>query len=182
MEIPPNSEMCGNLAGCKRSTEQGPKKPLVVMLGLLDGDPHRERAMSEAGSLVHPVEFACGVSEESVSQGARRAARPRRDPLWDEAMVEETGVHSPCGSTLGKEPPSGCGGKVGIACGGSGMTVALQETRWAVKPHRAILWENARQAGREKTAGMALAVAMGAIVPCCASRLSNLTKVLRRVP
>ena len=182
MEIPPNSEVCGNLAGCKRSTEQGPKKPLVVMLGLLDGDPHRERAMSEAGSLVHPVGFACGVSEEAASQGARQAARPRRAPLRDEALVGEAEVHSPCGSTLGKEPPSGCGGKVGIACGGSGMTAALQETRWAVKPHRAILWENARQVGRERTAGMALAVVRSAIVPNCASSVSNLTKVLRRAP
>lgn len=50
-----------------------------------------------------------------------------------------------------------------------------------MKPHRAILWENAGQVVGEKTAETALAVAI-ANVPCCASRVSNLTKVLRRVP
>ena len=109
-----------------------------MVLDVLNGRPHQGRGMSKAGSLVHPVEFACGVNEEVASQGARRAARPRRVLLWDEALVEEAGVHSPCGSTRRKVPPCGCG-KEGNACGG-GRVVALQKTRWAVKPRRAILW------------------------------------------
>ena len=77
---------------------------MVVVLGLLDGGPQRGGAVSEAGSLVLPVEFACGVGRrEATSQGARRAARPWRVPLWDEALVGGTEVHIPCGSTLGKE-------------------------------------------------------------------------------
>ena len=80
-----------------------------MVLDMLNGRPHQGGGMSKAGSLVHPVEFACGVSEEVASQGTRRAARPRRVPLWDEAMVGETEVHNPCGSTRRKVPPCGCG-------------------------------------------------------------------------
>ena len=146
MWIPFNSYMCGNLAGCAGCTEHELTILLVMGLGLLDGSPHREGAVSEAGSLVHPVEFACGVGEEVASQGARRAARPRRVPLWDEALVEEAEVHIPCGSTRGREPSRGCGEEE-VACGGGGRAVALQKTRWAVKPRRAILWENAKVVG-----------------------------------
>ena len=110
---------------------------LVMVLDELNGRPHQGKGMSKAGNLVHPVEFACGVNGEVASQGARRAARPRRVPLWDEALEGEAGVHSPCGSTRREEPSCGCG-EEGIACGGD-RTVALQKARWAVKPRRAIL-------------------------------------------
>ena len=172
--------MCGNLAGCVGCPEQELTILLVVVLGLLDGSPHREGAVSEAGSLVHPVEFACGVREEVASQGARRAARPRRVPLWDEALLEEAEVHNPCGSTRGREPPRGGGEEV--ACGGGGRTVALQKSRWAVKPHRTKLWENAEEV-EGGPAGSALAVVLGgAIAPNCAGGVSNLTTVLRQPP
>ena len=58
----------------------------------------------------------------------------------------------------------------------------MQKTRWAVKPRRAILWENAKVVG-EGPAGTALAVVLRcAIVPNCAGSVSNLAKVLRRAP
>ena len=111
------------------------------MLDELNGRPHQGKGMSTAGSLEHPVEFACGVNGEVASQGARRAARPRRVLLWDEALEGEAGVHSPCGSTRGRKPSCGCG-EEGIACGG-GRVVALQKARWAVKLRRAMLWRKA---------------------------------------
>ena len=82
---------------------------MVVVLGLLDGGPQREGAVSEAGGLVLPVEFACGVGgRRAASQGARRAARPWRDPLWGDALMgRDAEVHIPCGSTLrGVEVPA----------------------------------------------------------------------------
>ena len=99
MWIPSNSYMCGNLAGCVGCTEHELTVLLVMGLGLLDGGPHREGAVSEAGSLLSPVEFACGVREEVASQGTRRAARPRRVPLWGEALLGEAEVHSPSVNT-----------------------------------------------------------------------------------
>ena len=60
--------------------------------------------------------------------------------------------------------------------------MALQKSRWAVKPHRAKLWENA-EVVEGGPAGSALAVVLGgAIEPDCASGVSNLTTVLRRPP
>ena len=104
--------------------------------------------MPVAGGQVLPEEIACGVvGSRRASQGARRAARPRRDPLWDDARGEGTGVHSPCGSTLrGAETPAG--GQVlwaGVACGVGGEAVALQEARRTRRPRRATLWGNARK-------------------------------------
>ena len=47
--------------------------------------------------------------------------------------------------------------------------MALQKSRWAVKPHRAKLWENAEEV-EGGPAGSALAVVLGgAIEPDCAS-------------
>ena len=60
--------------------------------------------------------------------------------------------------------------------------MALQKARWAVKPHRAKLWENAGVV-EGGPAGSALAVVLGgAIEPDCASGVSNLTTVLRQPP
>ena len=53
--------MYGNLAGFMGCTGHRPTILLAVVLGLLDGSLHRGGAVSEAGSLVHPVEFACCV-------------------------------------------------------------------------------------------------------------------------
>ena len=87
---------------------------------------------------------ACGVVEaEEASQRARRAVRPRRVPLWDDAGGRE--VHGPCGSTLGQADTSACGRllRMGVACGVARRAVALQEARRAEGPRRASLWENA---------------------------------------
>ena len=121
---------------------------MVVVLGLMDGGPQREGAVSEAGSLVLPVEFACGVGgRKATSQGARRAARPWRVPLWDEALVGGAKVHISCGSTLGEEMVPVCGRVLGagVACSEDRDVVALQKARRACGPRRASLWENAGQ-------------------------------------
>ena len=50
----------------------------------------------------------------------------------------------------------------------------MQKTRWAVKPRRAILWENARQVIGEGPVGKALVAALRcAIMPNCAGGVSN---------
>ena len=61
--------------------------------------------------------------------GARRAARPQRNPLWADAWERVAVVHSPFGSTL-EVAESSAGGRilgVGLACGMAGEAVALQE-------------------------------------------------------
>ena len=141
--------------------------------------------MSEAGSLVLPVEFACGVGgRKATSQGSRRAARPWRVPLWDEALVGGTEVHIPCGSTLGKEGRPACGRALGmgVACGEE-RTVALQKTRRASEPRRASLWGNAGQVVRVGVTEEALEAAPKcASMPCCATGLFNLALMLGRSP
>ena len=90
--------------------------------------------------------IACSeVETKEASQRARRAARPRRVPLWDDARGRE--VHDPCGSTLGRTDTSACGRllRMGVACGVAKRAVALQEARWAEGPRRASLWENAER-------------------------------------
>ena len=158
---------------------------MVVALGLLDGGPQRGGAVSEAGSLVLPVEFACGVGgRKATSQGARRAARPWRVPLWDEALVGGTEVHIPCGSTLegGRIPAYGRTLGLGVACG-EDRTVALQKTRRASEPRRASLWGNAGQVVRVGVTEEALEAAPKcASMPCCANGISNLALMLSRSP
>ena len=133
--IPSNAWALGNLAEVVKRGGRRPKRSMVAVHGLLDGSPRWEGAVSEAGGQVLPREFACGVEEERAApQGSRRAARPRRDPLWDEARKRwDAEVHSPCGSTLkGVETPAG--GQVlwaEVACGVGWEAVALQEARWA---------------------------------------------------
>ena len=171
--------MCGNLAGKVKFTECRLWILLETERGLLDSGPYREGAVSEAGSLWSPVVWVCGVGEVA-SQGTRWAARPRWVLLWGEALTGKEEVHSPGGSTRRRVPP--CGGGKEVACGGGGRAVALQKSRWAVKPHRTKLWENA-EVVEGGPAGSALAVVLGgAIGPNCAGGVSNLTTVLRRPP
>ena len=64
------------------------------------GGPQGGRAVPVAGGQA-VSEVACGVEAEEASQRARRADRPRRVPLWDDARE---GVLSPGGGTLEMGP------------------------------------------------------------------------------
>ena len=61
MWIPSLSYVCGNLAGKVKFTDCRLWILLETERGLLDSGPHREGAVSEAGSLWSPVVWVCGV-------------------------------------------------------------------------------------------------------------------------
>ena len=130
----------------------------MAVLGPLAGSSRKGEAVPVAGGQVLPEEIACGaVGSRRASQGARRAARARRDPLWDDAREREAGVHSPCGSTLGVAESS-AGGRIlwmGLACGVAMRAVALQEARRTRRPRRATLWgtQENRRGGGESSEG-----------------------------
>ena len=159
----------------------------AMVLGPLAVSPREGTALPVAGGQAMPGEIACGVVEaQEASQRARRAVRPRRVPLWDDAGGRE--VHGPCGSTLGRTDTSACGRllRMGVACGVARRAVALQEARRAEGPRRASLWENAegwKSWGRSGGVphgwnviikGAMVAAARLALIPSCARVLGNL--------
>ena len=143
--------MLGLRVAVARSRRLG--RSAVAVLGPLAGSSRRGRAEPVAGGQALSEMFACGVVRNGeASPGGRRAARPRRVPLWDDAGGRKAGVHSPCGSTLGVAESSAGGWIlwVGLACGVASSAVALQEARRAGEPRRASLWEGGGgQKGRE---------------------------------
>ena len=77
------------------------------------GGPQGGRVVPVAGGQA-VSEVACGVEEvEEASQRARRADRPRRVPLWDNARE---GVLSPGGGTL-EMGASACGRLLRVGVG-----------------------------------------------------------------
>ena len=129
----------GRRLGRSAAKEQGP-----VAVG-----PQGGRAVPVAGGQAVSEKVACGVEEaEEASQRARRADKPRRVPLWDDARRKE--VSGLGGGTLGRVEASACGRllRMGVACGmacGVGRAAeASQRARRAGGPRRVPLWDDAR--------------------------------------